>query len=205
MAERSIPDLVKAYPTGGEEVKEELLTRLEPVLRGFVRREMGHKLRTMEESLDLCQSVLFAFHLRADAGKIEVEDESALRGYLRAMLRNKLANRADMLKAVKRGGGKRPASLDSARDEKGELQLPAFDPTVSMAAGVAELNKKLQSELDTDEMAILEGRLAGCTNPEIAVELGASADAIRMRWKRVRDRLVRNGLLADPGPSDEDA
>jgi DNA-directed RNA polymerase specialized sigma24 family protein len=159
---------------------------------------MGKKLRSMEESTDLCQSVLLAFHLRAEAGKLEMDDEAKIRAYLRGMLRNKLANRADILKAAKRGGGERPAPLEDSGGRP--IDVPAYDPTASVLASVAEMKLRLERHLDRDEMAILEGRLAGRTNAEIAAELGTTADAVRMKWNRARERLVRAGEIADEPP-----
>lgn len=199
MGERSIADLLAAYRAGDAGAQEELLARLEPVLRGFVRQEMGKKLRTVEESVDLCQSVLLGFHLGAEAGKLDVDDEAKLHAYLRVMLRNKLANRADLLKAKKRGSGERPTSLEGAADGRA-IDVPSHDPTVSVLAGVAELKQRLERHLDAEEMAILEGRLAGRTNAEVAAELGTTADAIRMKWNRARDRLMRAGQIADLPP-----
>lgn len=189
MAEPSIPELLAAYRAGDARAQEALLARLEPVVRGFVRQQMGKKLRSVEESTDLAQSVLLALHLRAEAGKLDVDDEQKLHALLRVMLRNKLANRADLLKAAKRGSGERPAPL--------ETDVAAGDPTASVLAGVAEMKRLLLRELDAEEMAILEGRLAGRTNEEIAAELGTTADAVRMRWNRARDRLVRAGRIAE--------
>ena len=64
-----------------------------------------------------------------------------------------------------------------------------------MVAGTAELRLKLEAALTPEELAILEGRLAGRTNQEIANELEKSPDAIRMTWNRAREKLVSRGLL----------
>jgi RNA polymerase sigma factor (sigma-70 family) len=189
---RPIPDLIAAYQQGDTAAQEELLEKLETQLRGLVRALLGKQIRTERESMDVCQSLLLAFHLQAKHGKVKIDSEEALRGYLRAMIRHKLANLSDRIRTAKRGGGKAPASAE-------ELALPSFDPSASMVAGTAETRMKLEQALEKEELVILEGRLAGRTNQEIAEELGKSADAVRMTWNRAREKLVAQGILRGPG------
>jgi RNA polymerase sigma factor (sigma-70 family) len=189
---RPIPDLIAAYQQGDAAAQQELLERLETQLRSLVRALLGKQIRTERESLDVCQSLMLAFHLQAKAGKLKLDSEEALRSYLRTMIRHKLANLADRLKTAKRGAGKPPASAE-------ELALPSFDPSASMVAGTAEMRARLEQVLDKEELAILEGRLAGRTNQEIADDLGKTPDAVRMTWKRARDKLVAQGILGRRG------
>ena len=109
------------------------------------------------------------------------------------MIRHKLASLAQHMRRAKRGGGAQRLSVD----EEG-LQLPALDPSASMVAGTAETRRKLERVLTRDEMLILEGRLAGKTNREIAKALEKTPDAVRMTWNRARDKLVREGILKEP-------
>ncbi|MHC5044707.1 MAG: ECF-type sigma factor, partial [Planctomycetota bacterium] len=99
---RPIPDLITAYHQGDAAAQQELLERLETQLRGLVRALLGKQIRTERESLDVCQSLLLAFHLQAKQGKVKIESEEALRGYLRAMIRHKLANLSDRIRTAKR-------------------------------------------------------------------------------------------------------
>jgi RNA polymerase sigma factor (sigma-70 family) len=189
---RPIPDLITAYQQGDAAAQQELLECLETQLRGLVRALLGKQIRTERESVDVCQSLLLAFHLQAKAGKVKLDSEEALRGYLRAMIRHKLANLSDRIKTAKRGAGKQPASAE-------DLPLPSFDPSASMVAGTAEMRIQLEQVLEREELAILEGRLAGRTNQEIADDLGKTADAVRMTWNRAREKLVAQGILSAPG------
>jgi len=130
-------------------------------------------------------------------GLVELPNEKAMRAYLRSMIRHKMANLSDRIRSAKRGGGVRPASIhasDTDQDQSG-IQLPALDPSASMVAGTAELRLKLEETLTPDELAILEGRLAGRTNQEIADDTGKSADGVRMTWNRAREKLASRGLL----------
>jgi RNA polymerase sigma factor (sigma-70 family) len=197
MAERSLKELMRAYREGDRSVQEEMLEKVETQLRGQVRKMVGKQIRSERESVDICQSILVAFHLRASEGKVDVENDKALGGYMRAMVKNKLANLSDRIRAAKRGGGTTPVPL-AEESEEGGAQLEAFDPRASMVARTSELCQALQSELSPEELAILEGRLSGKTNKEIAAGLGKSPDAVRMTWNRARQHLVERGLLEEP-------
>ena len=157
----------------------------------MVRGEMGRALRTLEESMDLTQSVMLGFHIRAAAGKVTLTDRRALEHYLRAMVKNKMANRGARLKTLKRGGGLAPDPLSGS-----DLEVPAADLSASTVLRVKEIKRRLQNALSAEEMVILEGRLTGRTHEEIGQDLGGkSAAAVRMAWTRARERLVRIGLV----------
>lgn len=185
---KTLKDLLEGYRKGDAAAQTELLTRLEAQLRMLVRALVGKQIRTERESMDVCQSLLLAFHLQAEAGKVAFENEEAFKGYLRTMIRHKLANLSDRIKTAKRGGGAVAVPQD-------ELQLPAFDPSASMVAGTAELRQKMEGALGEEERAILEGLLSGRGYAEIAGELGKSPDAVRMAWKRARECLIAQGVL----------
>jgi len=192
-----LEEQMRRYREGDAAAQQEVLAKLESELRGLVRALMGNQIRSDRESMDVCQSLLLAFHLRAADGKIELPNEKAMRAYLRSMIRHKMANLSDRIRSAKRGGGVRPASIhasDTDQDQSG-IQLPALDPSASMVAGTAELRLKLEETLTPDELAILEGRLAGRTNQEIADDTGKSADGVRMTWNRAREKLASRGLL----------
>ncbi len=185
---------MQAYREGDATAQEELLADVEPILQRYVHHSMGAQLKSLEESIDLSQSLLLGFHMALLKGKVELENEGALRAYLRTMVRNKLANQGDAMKAAKRGKGKRPASLDA------ELRLnpPTHNITASVRFRVTEMQDRIRQELGPDEEAILEGRLLGRSYPEIARDLGKSADAVRVMWGRARERLRERGLIPEP-------
>ena len=197
MNEKDIPDRLRAYRAGDPEVSDEVLGHVEGLLQRYVRGEMGPKLRSLEESVDLTQSLLLAFHMAASDGKIGAGDEPGLRAYLKSMVRHKIANRADRIGAQKRGGGRLPASLDSNFDDEASLPLPADNLTASVVFRVKETRQRIEEHSSEEERVILEGRLLGRTDREIAAELGKSPDAVRMIWQRARARMVQQKILRD--------
>ena len=191
--EKRLVDLLPGYRSGDPVAQQEFLDRRETLLRAMVRKAMGPQVRTERESMDVCQSIMLAFHLGAAQGTAEFENDAALGGYLMQMIRHKMANLSDRIRAVKRGGGIAPAPID----EETDCQLTALNPTASMAMGVAELHARIAAELSEEDAAILRGRLEGRTNKEIAERLGKTPDAVRMSWNRAREQLVAKGVLEE--------
>lgn len=196
---KQLPEKLAAYRSGDSAAQQEVLSEVETFLRTCVRGKMGSKLRSLEESIDLTQSLMLAFHMAASQGKVDVPNSAALKAYLRSMVRNKLANRADAMKAIKRGGGKLPTSLNVNLDEEASLPLPADDLTASMVYRVKETKERIETEISDEEQRILEGRLMGRTDREIAEDIGKSPDAVRMIWRRARQRLVNRRILRQAG------
>ena len=197
---KSLRKLLEAYQTDDDKDREELLGRIADLLLPVVRRFMSTRLRLDRESIDVCQSLLLDFHKRAKQGQIEMESEAALRGYIRTMVRHKLANLSDKMNTAKRGGGKQGSSLESS-----EPSAPSFAASPSVLAYAAEIHGLLTGELSEEERAIFDGRLEGRTNQEIAESLEKSPDAVRMIWNRARTRLTEHGVLetlddAEPMP-----
>lgn len=187
---RSLRELLDAYYEGDDSAREEVLARIERLLLPVVRSLMSSRLRVERDSMDVCQSLLLDFHARAESGSLDLETEKALGGYIRAMVRNKLANLSDRMGATRRGGNTKAVPLEGAA-------LPAApawsSPSVLVYA--AEIHQRIAEELSEEEWRILQGRLAGRTNREIAAELDKSPDAVRMVWNRTRERLIREGWL----------
>ena len=87
-------ELMEALRRGDESAAEELFARYYPRLVALVRRQMGWKLREVEDSSDIAQSVLRSFFGRAaDAGYV-AKAEEGLWPLLVSITLNKIRNRA---------------------------------------------------------------------------------------------------------------
>src|SRR5437764_11284884 len=78
---------------GGEsEAAFELVRRYESAIRVAVRTRLSDPaLRQQFDSVDICQSVLASFFVRAAAGQYDLHEPAQLVGLLTQMARNKLA------------------------------------------------------------------------------------------------------------------
>src|SRR5436853_6793096 len=85
-------ELIARVRAGNAQAAEELVRQYEPVIRMEVRRHMRDpRLRRTFDSLDVCQSVLGSFFVRASLGQYDLADPAELVRLLVGMAHNKLA------------------------------------------------------------------------------------------------------------------
>ena len=90
--ESSFSAFIVRIRAGDEQATADLVKRYEPEIRREVRlRLRDPRLRRDFDSMDICQSVLASFFLRAAAGQFDLEQPDQLLKLLVAMARNKLA------------------------------------------------------------------------------------------------------------------
>src|SRR6516164_3899598 len=88
---------------GDEQAAAALVRRYESAVRVEVRMRLADsRLRRVFDTMDLCQSVLASFLLRAAAGQYDLERPEQLVRLLVAMARNKVAYQARRQRAQRR-------------------------------------------------------------------------------------------------------
>src|SRR5882672_7102445 len=88
-------DLLKRVRGGDSDAASELVRIYESAIRVAVRTRLSDpELRRQFDSMDVCQSVLASFFLRAAAGQYDLHDPEQLVALLTQMARNKLAMHA---------------------------------------------------------------------------------------------------------------
>ena len=99
---------------GDAQAAAELVRRYEPAIRRAARvRLVDTRLNRLLDSMDICQSVMASFFVRAALGQFELETPEQLLKLLATMTRNKLANqvkghgaaRRDFRRVEDRSGG----------------------------------------------------------------------------------------------------
>src|SRR5437588_11225965 len=93
--ESSFSDLIGRVRRGDQAAAAELVRRYEPTIRRAVRfRLTDPRLRRTCDSMDVCQSVLLSFFVRAASGQYDLDSPEQLLRLLTTMARNKLLNQA---------------------------------------------------------------------------------------------------------------
>jgi RNA polymerase sigma-70 factor (ECF subfamily) len=190
--EPSFAEFIRRVRAGDEHAAFELVERYEPAIRRAVRvrlRDPG--LRRMVESVDICQSVFASFFVRTALGQFDLGSPDQLLRLFATIARNKLARQANRERAARR---------DHRRINSGavlaECPAPGTSPSRRLAA--CELLQEARRRMTADERRILERREQGLEWAEIALELGASPDAARIRLARAAARVSRElGLHED--------
>ncbi len=186
--------LIQEIRQGDERAAEELVRAYEPHVRRVIRVRMDDlALRKAVDSMDICQSVLASFFVRAATGQYEINAPAQLVQLLATMARNKLQDCQRKQRAARRDV-KREMSLD---DESRKIALLADDTSPSNAAAAKELLHRVHELLPDTERRMATQWAAGVSWEEIAKREGKSPDALRMQLRRSFDRVAMELKLQD--------
>jgi RNA polymerase sigma factor (sigma-70 family) len=182
----SFVDLIKRVRAGEMDAAEKLVRNFEPTVRRAIRvRMVNPALRRAVDSIDICQSVMGSFFVRAALGQYELDSPEQLAGLLIRLARNKVASAARREHAGQRDNRRLQADA-SAVD-----RLAADDESPSQAVAGAELVQKFREKLSPQERYLADQRAQGREWNELAAELGESAEALRKRLQRALDQAAR--------------
>jgi RNA polymerase sigma factor (sigma-70 family) len=178
-------ELIRRVRAGDQQAATDLVRRYEPAIRLAVRvRLTDARLRRVVDSMDICQSVLANFFVRAAAGQFEIEKPEQLLGLLTTMARNKVTNQAHRRRAARRDV-RRQVLTDA-----GEVEPAAPGATPSVQVSEAELLAELRRRLTPEERELAELRAQGRSWEEIAAQCGGTPDALRIKYSRAVDRVA---------------
>ncbi len=170
--------------TGDQKAAEELVRMYEPEIRREVRlRLRDSRLRRDFDSVDICQSVMASFFVRAALGQYDLQKPDELIRLLVTMTRNKLVSQVRKQQTQGRDLRRR----DAAGQEK--LQNIAQGPTPSLLVANEELIQEFRKRMSPDEWRIAERRTQGLAWDAIAAELGGTSEACRKQLSRAVDRV----------------
>ena len=156
---------------------------------------------------DLTQAYFARFIERGDL-EYATTWQGCLRTFFRVSVRHFLSNERDRDRACKRGGGRRPLSLDAPDGDPLAVQEPACAVTPETLLAQSRAEETIQVALDelrremeqagcAERLARVEGYLLDEVNAgsyrRMAREWGVGASAVRVTVHRLRRRLA--GLL----------
>jgi RNA polymerase sigma factor (sigma-70 family) len=179
-------DLIYRVRGGDHQAAADLVRRYEPAIRRAVRvRLVDARLGRLLDSMDVCQSVMASFFVRAALGQYEIDKPEQLLRLLAAMARNKLADQARKRRAEHADRG--------PRERDPEVELVAADmPTPGRAAEARDLLEQVRARLSPEERQLADCRGQGQQWTDIAAELGGSPEALRKKLSRAVDRVARH-------------
>jgi RNA polymerase sigma-70 factor (ECF subfamily) len=184
MANDSFHDLIRQVRAGDQDAAAELVRLYESAIRRAVRfRLQDARLRSQFDSMDICQSVLSSFFVRAAAGQYDIDTPEQLVKLLTTMARNKLASAAR--KEIVRN---RAVCQAADRGEAGELRSTETDPCDESSA--RELCREALKRLTAEERELVELRHRGYDWDSIAREKNSTPVVLRKRLSRALDRVL---------------
>lgn len=185
--------LIRRTGSGDAAAAEELVRQYEPLVRREIcLRLKDRRLRRYFDSMDVCQSVLASFFLRASAGSYELKEPRDLVRLLIKISQNKLASAAKAQSRQRRDH--RRLVADGAQQID---QQAGRTPTPSQQIAVRELLGSFRALLTPQELELADIRGDGLSWQEIADRLGGTPQARRMQLSRAVERVTRQLGLDD--------
>lgn len=177
---------------GDPDAAAELVRSYEGVIRRTVRiRLIDVRLRRVFDSMDICQSVMGSFFIRAALGEYHLESTEQLVQLLVKMTQNKLADQVR----------KQHADCRDQRRVEGadvhERELLAVEAGPSRQVANRELLHEVRRRLSPDERLLADRRALGRDWPAIAAELGGEPGTLRKKLTRAINRVTRELGLDD--------
>src|SRR5262245_34502565 len=192
MPEETFAQLIARVRAGEDQAAAALVRRYEPEIRREVRFLLRDPfLRRSFDSMDVCQSVLSSFFLRAALGEYDLNRPEDLIRLLISMTRNKVVDATRRQRAQRRDH-RRSTSLDA-------VELASATPSPSQVIEGRELLAAFRTRLSDEERHLAELRANGREWSDIAREIGGTAEARRKQLTRAISRVSRELGLDEVG------
>jgi RNA polymerase sigma factor (sigma-70 family) len=178
-------ELIGRVRAGDDQAATDLVRQYEPLIRREVRLQLeDRRLRRVFDSMDVCQSVLASFFVRAAVGQYDLQDPTQLVRLLVTMTRNKVAAAARHQHRQCRDNRRMAGDEELAG-------VAAADTTPSDQVAVREVLERFRAGLSDEERQLADLRAAGAAWEAIAGQLGGTAQARRMQLARAVERSAR--------------
>jgi RNA polymerase sigma-70 factor (ECF subfamily) len=192
VSEETFAELIGRVRAGDEQAAAVLVRRYEPEIRREVRFLLRDPfLRRSFDSMDICQSVMSSFFLRAALGEYDLNQPQDLVRLLISMTRNKVVDATRRQRAQRRDH-RRATSLEA-------IDLATDAPSPSQVVEERELLALFRGKLSDEERQLAELRAAGREWADIARELGGTAEARRKQLTRAITRVSHELGLEEQG------
>lgn len=194
MTEETFASLIARVRVGEQRAATELVTRYEPEIRREVRFLLRDPfLRRTFDSMDICQSVMGSFFLRAALGEYDIDRPEDLIRLLIRMTRNKVVD-ATRKQRAKCRDHRRATNIET-------VDVESVTPTPSQVAEGREMLAAFRGRLNDEERRLADLRSQGEEWIDIAREMGGTPDARRKQLTRAIARV--SSELGLDGPDDE--
>lgn len=186
MTNESFAALIERVRAGDQDAAARLVERHAPAVRRAVRfRLTDPRLRSLFDSMDICQSAMGSFFVRAAAGQFEVDSPEQLVNLLSTMARNKLATHA-------RKECIRFAVSPSTETLADDLSTAVSnEPDPARITSARELCQNALDLMTAEERDLLELRRQGHAWVDIALTKQSTPVALRKQLSRALDRVLQ--------------
>lgn len=194
MAETTHQDrsLLRLWQAGDQDAARQLFDRYVERLLALAKRRISQRLASRVDPEDVVQSVFRTFFDRAKAGQFHIEDQNDVCKLLARITVHKTLRQIAFHKAAKRDPSMETAQATDGQERLGELL--DREPTPEEANVFVDQLEHFLNRLRPQDRQILEMRMQGYNNLEIAEKLNVSDRKIRRLMERVRGLAEQEGL-----------
>ncbi len=185
-------DLLEQWRAGDQQAARQIVDRYAERLIALARRRISQRLNSRVDPEDVVQSVFRTFFVRVKEGQFHIEEEDDLCKLLMRITVHKTLRQVDFHKAAKRDPSMEGTQGD--REREGMFELLDSEPTPEAAAMFLDQLEHFLAQLRPQEREILEMRVQGYSNDEIAAKLGIYDRKIRRTIERIRGLAEQEGL-----------
>jgi RNA polymerase sigma-70 factor, ECF subfamily len=196
---------VRQLAAGEDEIVAEFWTRYGASLQGLARSRMNRSLQQRVSPEDVVQSVCRTFIRRARNDEFELGGTDSLWRLLCAITLTKVRQHVRFHYRQRRSLAREtPLAADDASSSTPRPGPAAVDPAPTPAE-IAEFTEEMQrllGVLNEEEQALVNWKLEGLTQIEIAEKMHCSERTVRRILERVRTRWAGEleSTLREPGP-----
>ncbi|MCC7423235.1 MAG: sigma-70 family RNA polymerase sigma factor [Planctomycetaceae bacterium] len=181
--------LIEGLRRSDDDVLREFYDRYDGALHLIVRRRLSPAFLRRFDSDDVVQSTLRTFFRRVQTGDLEMQQGQRLWNLLCAIaltkLREKVRFHSRMQRAVQRECSlQRPSG---AADLGSAPVVPACDPSTDV--DFADAFEAILKSLDEKDRVLVDLRLQGRSNQEVADELGVSDRTVQRMLTRLAEKF----------------
>jgi RNA polymerase sigma factor (sigma-70 family) len=181
--------LVEQWRQGDQDAASKLYAQYFERLMRIVSGQLLQSYQQQVEPEDVLQSAFGTVFKRISNGDFRFENDQDVWKLLVTVTLNKVRGRIRFLNAERR---------DIRRTRRGETDFDLVlaeqlskNPGVQEAVEFADLVRDIYGLLPEDETQVLQLRIEGYSQQEIADKLGVTDRTVRRMWDRIRQRLAR--------------
>jgi RNA polymerase sigma factor (sigma-70 family) len=190
--------LLEQWRAGDEDAARQLFDIYVERLVALARRRISQRLASRVDAEDIVQSVFRTFFGRARAGQFKVEDQDDLCKLLMRITVHKTLRQVAYHKAAKRDPGQETGQSEHSTEML--MELLDREPTPDAEAAFIDQLETFLGTLRPEERTILEMRMQGYSNEEIAKKLDIYDRKIRRVIERIRGQAKEGLMPLDGAP-----
>jgi len=182
------------FRTGDEAAAKELFDRYVDKVMKLARRHLSRPIAGRVDPEDIAQSVFRTFFHRARNGQFQIDEADDLCKLLARITVHKTFRQIAFHKRAKRDTG-----VESGEPQEMILNRLTNGPSPQEAAAFVDQLELFFSKIQPVEKQILELRMEGYNNLEIAAKLNISDRKIRRLMERIRGQAEHLGMSSLDG------